>query len=36
MNKISLENFLLTHSKIDKNFILDFFDIINNYHVKEI
>lgn len=34
MIKVSLEDFLLSHSKIDKNFILDFFDIRNNYHVK--
>jgi phage anti-repressor protein len=26
---------VLTYSKIDKNFILDFFDIRNNYHVKD-
>lgn len=35
MNKISLENFLLTHSRIDKTFISDFFDIRNNYHTKD-
>jgi phage anti-repressor protein len=35
MNKTSLQDFLLSHSKIDKDFILDFFDIRNNYHVKD-
>ena len=35
MEIISLKNFLLSHSIIDESFILDFFDIKNNYHKKE-
>ena len=34
MNNISLIDFLLSHSKIERNFILDFFDIKDNYHIR--
>lgn len=34
MNNISLIDFLLSHSKIERNFILDFFDIKDNYRIR--
>jgi phage anti-repressor protein len=34
MDEKDLRDFLLTHSKINKKFILDFFDIRTNYHAN--
>jgi len=33
MEDTGLREFLLTHSKINKHFILEFFDIRTNFHV---
>lgn len=34
MDEKGLRDFLLTHSKINERFILDFFDIRTNYHAN--